>query len=187
MNTKFASLIASLAIAISLSSTGGAAASVNSPTQSAPQPVVVAALAPLPMQFFCMQHASECRPTAATRVTVTPNVMAILDQVNLRVNRSITYRAERSDVWSLNPSRGDCEDYALSKRSALIRKGIPAGALRIATTATRRGEPHAVLIVKTSQGDYVLDNMNNVVKPLRSTGYHIRNMSSPNPTAWNVG
>ena len=44
-----------------------------------------------------------------------------------------------------------------------------------------------MLVVKTSEGDYVLDNLTNTVKTLRASGYNIRSMSSPNPTRWTAG
>jgi len=113
--------------------------------------------------------------------------MAVIKQVNIHVNRSIRPERDTIDTWELNPLSGDCEDYVLTKRSVLVRQGVPAGALRIAYTHTRRGEPHAVLVVYTSEGDFVLDNLTNSVKSLRSSGYKIRSMSSSNPGEWVAG
>lgn len=188
MNTKFAAVLAGLAMAATMSFTGGAAAyAPHTNVSTLGLANHYAAVTPLAMQYFCAQHANQCASGGRSQVTMTPNVMAVLKQVNSRVNGSIRPRAERADVWSLNPTSGDCEDYVLSKRAALISKGLPAGALRIAYTHTRRGEPHAVLVVKTSQGDLVLDNLSGSVKTLRSSGYHINTMSSPNPTRWIAG
>lgn len=188
MNTKFSVTIAGLAMAITIASTGGAAAYTGNSEPARFAPVVqTAAITPLSMQFFCAKNRSECRSSGSNQVTMTPNLMAMLKQVNVHVNRTITYRADGADVWKLNPTEGDCEDYVLTKRSMLIRHGVSAGSLRIAYTHTRQGEPHAVLVVKTSQGDYVLDNLNNAVKTLRQSGYNIRTMSSPNPLSWSAG
>lgn len=190
MNTKFVSVITGLTMAATMFSTGGAAAySVQSKLPAFEVVTQTAAIVPLSMQYFCAQNPRECAGggNTSSQVTMSPNLMAVLKQINTRVNRAITPVADNSDVWSLNPTSGDCEDYVLSKRSALIRKGVPAGSLRIAYTHTRRGEPHAVLVVKTSEGDYVLDNLTNTVKTLRASGYNIRTMSSPNPTRWNAG
>ena len=185
MNTKFAAVLAGMAMVATMSFTGGAAAYTNHTNVSTRGLVdQYAAITPLAMQYFCVQHASQCASSGRSQVTMSPNILAVLKQVNSRVNNSIAPRAERADVWSLNPGSGDCEDYVLSKRAALISKGLPAGALRIAYTHTRRGEPHAVLVVKTSQGDFVLDNLSATVKTLRSSGYHINSMSSQNPTRW---
>lgn len=188
MNTKFAAVMTGLTMAVSLFSIGGAAAySNNAKVVTFDLVTQTAAITPLSMQFFCAKNRSECAGGGSSQVTMTPNLMAVLKQVNGHVNRSIRPERDTADVWELNPTSGDCEDYVLSKRSALIRQGVSAGALRIAYTHTRRGEPHAVLVVKTSQGDYVLDNLTNSVKTLRASGYSIRSMSSPNPTRWTAG
>jgi predicted transglutaminase-like cysteine proteinase len=188
MNTKFAAVMTGLTMAVTMFSTGGAAAYVNQTHISTPGlNVHYAALTPLAMQYFCARNPAECASGGRGQVTMSPNLMGSLQQINNRVNRSIRPQHDTADIWQLNPTSGDCEDYVLSKRSALIRAGVPSGALRIAYTHTRRGEPHAVLVVKTSQGDYVLDNLNNSVKTLRASGYNIRTMSSPNPNRWAAG
>ena len=188
MTTKFAAVMTGLALAISLVSTGGAAAYSSSGTFAARVPVIqTAAVTPLAMQYFCAQHKSECAGGGRSQVTMSPSLMGVLKQVNGRINQAIRPERDTADVWELNPASGDCEDYVLSKRSALIRQGVSAGALRIAYTHTRRGEPHAVLLVRTNEGDYVLDNLNSTVKSLSASGYRIRTLSSPNPTRWTAG
>lgn len=189
MNTKtFAAMISGLTMAACLMSAGGAAAYSNTGRVSSFDLVTrTAAIVPLSLQYFCAQHKSECASSGRSQVTMSPNLMAVLKQVNGHVNRSIRPESDTADVWELNPTSGDCEDYVLSKRSALVRQGVSAGALRIAYTHTRRGEAHAVLVVKTSEGDYVLDNLTNSIKTLRASGYNIRSMSSPSVTRWTAG
>lgn len=188
MNTKFAATMTGLALAVTMFSIGGAAA-YTGPSKVSTFDLVThtAAITPLSMQFFCAQNKSQCAGGGRGQVTMTPNLMAVLKQVNTHVNGAIRPERDTADVWELNPTSGDCEDYVLSKRSALIRQGVSAGALRIAYTHTRRGEPHAVLVVRTSEGDYVLDNLTNSVKTLRASGYNIRSMSSSDPTRWTAG
>lgn len=190
MNIKFAAMLTGLAMAASLGMTGGAAASADPARVSTPDLVArTASVTPLAMQFFCAKNKSECASnrSGGSQVTMTPNLMAVLKQVNIHVNRAIRPQRDVADVWEVNPASGDCEDYVLTKRSTLIRQGVAAGALRIAYTHTRWGEPHAVLVVKTSEGDYVLDNLNNSVKTLRASGYTIRSMSTANPNRWVAG
>lgn len=189
MNTKLAAVMTGLTMAVSLFSTGGAAAYTHMGKVSSFDLVTqTAAVTPLSLQYFCAQHRSECAGGGGRgQVTMSPNLMAVLKQINGHVNRTIRPERDTADVWELNPTSGDCEDYVLTKRSALIRQGVSAGALRIAYTHTRRGEPHAVLVVRTSEGDYVLDNLTNSIKTLRTSGYNIRTMSSPNPTRWTAG
>ena len=186
MTFKFASKLAAVALAASILSTAGVAAySFQQPTTNAV--TQTAAITPLSMQYFCAQNKAECASSGRGQVTMTPNLMAVLKQINSHVNRTIRPERDTADVWELNPTSGDCEDYVLTKRSLLIRNGVSSGALRIAYTHTRRGEPHAVLVVRTSQGDYVLDNLTNTVKTLRASGYSIRSMSTSNPNSWTAG
>tara|TARA_R110000868_G_scaffold4752_1_gene29395 strand:- start:967 stop:1533 length:567 start_codon:yes stop_codon:yes gene_type:complete len=188
MNTKFAAVVTGLTLAATLFSVGNAAAFASSRSVVSSELITrTAAVTPLAMQFFCAKNKSECASSGRSQVTMSPNLMAVLKTINIHVNRSIRPKRDTADVWELNPAAGDCEDYVLSKRSALISKGVSSGALRIAYTHTRRGEPHAVLVVKTSQGDYVLDNLSNTVKSLRASGYKIRSMSSSNPNRWIAG
>jgi len=188
MNTKFAAVVTGLTMAVTLFSVGGAAGYANSRSVTSAELVThTAAITPLAMQFFCAKHKNECASGGRSQVTMSPDLLAVLKTINVTVNRSIRPKRDTADVWELNPQSGDCEDYVLSKRSALIKRGVSSGALRIAYTHTRRGEPHAILVVKTSQGDFVLDNLSNSVKSLRASGYTIRSMSSSNPTRWVAG
>lgn len=188
MNIRTAALVSGLAMATGLLFTGGASAyAVTGPIGAYERVTQTAAITPLALQFFCADNPSECASGGSSKVTMTPSLIGILKQVNGHVNRAIRPVADRGDQWALNPKSGDCEDFVLSKRSALVRNGVSAGALRIAYTHTRRGEPHAVLVVRTSEGDFVLDNLTDSIKTVRASGYTIRSMSSPNPTRWTAG
>lgn len=173
MFTKFIATVASAALLVAAVSTAPA----------------MAAHPPLGMQIFCVNHASSCKADSRSSVEMSDRLMGMLSQVNSSVNRSMRYRAESGpiDNWKIGGSSGDCEDYALTKRSRLISKGVPAGALRIATTYTRRGEPHAILVVKTTAGDFVLDNLAAEVKTRSSAGYRLRSISTADPRVWSAG
>ena len=188
MNTRFAKFVFAAAAAVATINVVPASA-IGFQTMAYEAPVMqVALLPPAGMVLFCRSHASQCRADDASNVAMSNELMGMLQSVNTRVNHSITPRNDTGrDNWSMNVSTGDCEDYALTKRAQLIRKGVPAGALRMATTNTRRGEPHAILIVKTTAGDYVLDNLSASVRPLGSTGYHLRKVSTPDPRVWAAG
>ena len=124
------------------------------------------------------------RPTAS--LPTTQSTPATLKRVNTHVNRTIKpkYDASGADVWNASASSGDCEDYVLAKRRALIKAGIPAGSLRIAYVKTRSGGGHAILVIKTGGKDLVLDNLTATIKPLSQTGYRIVSMSGANPRKW---
>ena len=44
------------------------------------------------------------------------------------------------------------------------------------------GEGHAVLTVRTDKGDFVLDNLNDAVKPWEATGYRYLKRQATNHT-----
>ena len=117
-------------------------------------------------------------------MALTDELMALLRGTNAQVNASIApVSFEPIDIWSVGVKQGDCEEYVLAKRRALIRKGIPASALSI-IYALRNGGGHAILGVRTDRGMFVLDNMTGGIKPLKSTGYRIVSMSGPDPMVW---
>jgi predicted transglutaminase-like cysteine proteinase len=111
------------------------------------------------------------------QVALTPERMAQLKQVNRHVNSTIVEVSDmeqygREDVWILPTSgKGDCEDFALLKRKLLVEWGWPPSALSIAVGATSYGEAHAVLMVATDRGDYVLDNLTSSILTPAQTGH----------------
>ncbi|AOG12619.1 transglutaminase-like cysteine peptidase [Agrobacterium sp. RAC06] len=140
--------------------------------------------APLQMQLFCLQNPQDCKPSKAKVVSYSPKIEKTIRSINAAVNREIKPRREKRDIWSVNVKQGDCDDYVMTKRQRLIRAGIPASALRVAVVRTRMGEGHAVLIVKTTAGDFVLDNLRRNVVKRHSTGYQYVSVSSGNPLKW---
>lgn len=155
-------------------------------TAAAMAPGAATAGSPLGFKVFCLKHADECRASSSAKVELSDAEMSILKKVNLAVNNAIRPSREKrgKDTWVLDARAGDCEDYVVTKRSRLIKLGIPAGALRIAHVRTRRGVDHAILIVRTNQGDLVLDNLTNAIKPISQTGHRILSMSGANPRNW---
>lgn len=120
--------------------------------------------------------------TAAT-IQLTPKTWAQINKINLRINRAIAQRTDleiygRDEVWATpledGQRFGDCEDFVLEKRRALITEGFSPKALSIAVVLTPRNERHAVLLVNGEAGEYVLDNMNSWVTPWDKTEYRWR-------------
>ncbi|KAB0678865.1 transglutaminase-like cysteine peptidase [Aureimonas leprariae] len=148
-------------------------------------------LAPFAHVIFCQKTPGDC--VSGGR----PNAEAVLDdegwrslrRVNDDVNAAIRPTSDRpgplGDVWSLAPRRGDCEDYAITKRHRLIALGWPPSALRLAVARTGRGEGHAVLVAKTDQGDYVLDNRSRRILRWNETKLAFLKMQSgSDPQRW---
>lgn len=132
---------------------------------------------------------------AAQPMVLTDATLQTLNEVNLRINRSIRYESDLrqfgiEDYWTLplesgGPAAGDCKDYVLEKRRALAADGVPAQDLSIAIVRTRWGETHAVLLVATDRGELVLDSLSPRILPWRSAGYSwIERQSPGSQLAW---
>ncbi|MEM9726809.1 MAG: transglutaminase-like cysteine peptidase, partial [Pseudomonadota bacterium] len=108
-----------------------------------------------------------------------------LRQVNATVNASIRPTEDRgADLWELNAARGDCEEYVLMKRELLARLGWPRSALRITVVRDSVGY-HAVLVVETDQGGFVLDNMTQRITTVQDSPYEfVVAQSIDTPGAW---
>jgi predicted transglutaminase-like cysteine proteinase len=127
---------------------------------------------------FCAELPDECRfdPSEPERIVLTPEIFALIERVNLAVNREIEPVSDAShwgvaDQWNYpNDERGDCEDFQLEKRRRLVVAGLPRRAL-LMTVVLNGDEGHAVLTVRTNQGDYILDNLSPAVLGWQETDY----------------
>ena len=104
--------------------------------------------------------------------------------VNAVVNRSIRPVSDqdstgRQDHWKVGGKVGDCEDYALMKRSKLIAAGFRPAQLPLAKAKLGNGEAHIVLILRTTEGDFALDNLRPDIRPWNRTGYRFEKVQSP--------
>lgn len=142
--------------------------------------------APVGFRVLCLNHPTECKGGGASAVPYSSAVMQAVIGINTDVNSRIRPKADSGpDVWSVNVTTGDCEDYVMTKRRALIGAGLPASSLRIAWVKTGNGEQHAVLVLKTTdRGDLVLDNLSGSIRPISRTGYRVLAISGPDPKVW---
>ena len=106
---------------------------------------------------FCIQHAKECPTTGPTVIKWSQHVDRDIQGINDTVNESIIPRNEIGDEWTINPRFGDCDDFVVTKRHALIQLGYPARALRPKVVSRNRPNDHLVLEVVTTKLTYVLD------------------------------
>jgi predicted transglutaminase-like cysteine proteinase len=89
------------------------------------------------------------------------------------------------DRWDFpEDGYGDCEDYQLLKRKLLAERGLSRRAMRMTVVIDEQGEGHAVLMIRTSRGDYILDNKTSAVLPWRDTGYTYVKREGQDSTAW---
>src|SRR5690606_23064006 len=127
---------------------------------------------------FCRRNAHECsqRFASSPAPRLTAGGWATLKKVNASVNGRVTAMTDkevygREEVWAYPTRAGDCEDYALLKRRELAARGFSLADLLITVVRKRDGEGHAVLTVRTADGDYILDNLDNEVKLWYETSY----------------
>ena len=145
---------------------------------------------------FCLMNIADCRATQDALEPVSLNSWhwAELKAVQTLVNRQVQPRSDEettgksADMWEYPKSGyGDCEDYALAKRQALIARGWPSKALRLVTARTRDNQPHVVLAVSTSDGDFILDNRFQAPQHWEAVDYRwISIQDRENPLRWHA-
>lgn len=141
---------------------------------------------------FCQREPEECRQKTQRQATVklTRKTWSTLVAVNDAVNSTVEPLTDleiwgKEEVWSFPTNVGDCEDYVLEKRRRLMALGIPAGSLLITVVRQPNGDGHAVLTVRTNQGDFILDNLETDVKLWNKTAYtYLKRQSERNSGAW---
>lgn len=141
---------------------------------------------------FCADHKDECErktPNAKT-LSLTPQRWSELINVNTIVNQVIAPVSDqdlygKAEYWSYPDKSGDCEDYVLLKRRMLMDRGWPSGALLITVVLDENNEGHAVLTVRTNEGEYLLDNKTMEIVEWRQSSYSfIKRQSHRDPRIW---
>ncbi|MBL8589658.1 MAG: transglutaminase-like cysteine peptidase [Methylobacteriaceae bacterium] len=143
---------------------------------------------------FCRRHAADCGGAGAVALDLDlshPQAWRTLERVNTQVNTRIEAVTDLEhhgveEYWSYpDDGRGDCEDFVLLKRRLLIAAGVPRQALLITVVRDERDDGHAVLTVKTSAGEFVLDNKRAAILPWTQTGYRfVKRQSQTDPNVW---
>jgi predicted transglutaminase-like cysteine proteinase len=154
---------------------------------------VVPSLAPMAFTRFCIRYRDDCevhRMLAYRRgLALTPERWDELVTVNRAVNRAIVPQRNEDglagEAWLVAPAAGDCNDYAVTKRHELLVRGWPSHALVLAEVVVPSGEHHLVLVVRTRDGDFVLDNLNATVRSVSQPRYRwVRAQSPRHPSFW---
>ena len=139
---------------------------------------------------LCRRYSWACEVSGQGRTLRRPDI-DIAAAINRRVNRGVVEISDhvqygRTDYWALPTARGgDCEDIALLKKMELIRAGFPPEHLLLATALTRERVPHAVLVLRTEAGDFVMDNLDDRIRSWSATGYtYLRVQDPASPRQW---
>ncbi|MGN6582473.1 MAG: transglutaminase-like cysteine peptidase [Rhizobiaceae bacterium] len=142
---------------------------------------------------FCQRLPNECKEMTPKEapVTLSRPLWAEMIRVNNSVNQRIKPMTDMQnygveEYWSYpDDGYGDCEDYALEKRRELMADNVPAGDLLMTVVKQPNGEGHAVLTVRTSMGDYILDNLEPRILVWTDTDYrYLKRQSETNSGQW---
>jgi predicted transglutaminase-like cysteine proteinase len=140
---------------------------------------------------FCRKYPSECETRGSTLAEpLSERRWRDLQEVNSLGNHLIAPATDlelykTDEVWTLPDAYGDCEDYVLMKRKWLIERGWPSGALLVTVVFDEVGDGHAVLLARTTRGDFVLDNKTDTIRRWHETAYHfVKRQSVRDPNRW---
>lgn len=141
---------------------------------------------------FCRRYTAECSldTNEPTTISLTPKVWHTINTINRRVNAAIKPLTDEehwgvADRWDLaEDGSGDCEDFQLLKRKLLAEAGFPRRAMRMTVVIDEKREGHAVLMLRTDRGDFVLDNKTDAVSPWFATGYIYVKRESQDALSW---
>jgi predicted transglutaminase-like cysteine proteinase len=152
-------------------------------------------LAPMAFVRFCMRYSDDCKVHGmefqSSPVELTTARRAELVKVNREVNRAIrpqeNLKGVMAEEWLVAPGKGDCNDYAVTKRHKLLMLGWPSRSLLLAEVVVSSGEHHLILVVRTREDDFVLDNLNRNVRPVSQIPYRwVRAQQPKNPRFWSM-
>jgi predicted transglutaminase-like cysteine proteinase len=162
------------------------------------QPAAFAPVARLPDRppaawpDYCGRHPQDCRTDLRQPLAVplTAKLFSKIRTVNLAVNRGVRPLTDAAhwgveDRWDLaEDGYGDCEDYQLLKRKRLVDLGVPRRAMLMTVVRDEENNGHAVLMIRTTMGDLVLDNRDDAILFWKDTGYRFVQRESQYGAGW---
>ncbi len=138
-------------------------------------------------QWLCNNQTNSAKPVGQV------DLLDLAARINRRVNFAISQLSDSvnygvADYWTLPANgSGDCEDFVLQKYKLLLDAGVNSRDLSIAVVLDRQGDNHAVLVLRHSSGDLVLDSLSRSIRPWSRTGYTFLAMQSgDDKTRWEV-
>jgi predicted transglutaminase-like cysteine proteinase len=154
--------------------------SVAIPAPQAATSMVTGAVTSQPIGHyeFCQRLPAECnvKSRSATAARLDEKAWQAVRDVNRSVNARYIAKTDieaygREEFWTYPTVFADCEDYALEKRRELADLGFALSNLLITVVRKPDGEGHAVLTLRTTEGDFILDNLDNEVMVWYETPY----------------
>lgn len=170
-------------------------------TMASPAQIVTASYAavgnatsiPYGWMDFCRRYEGQCQhgQLPAEDVNLSAQAFRQIDRINKWVNAKIEPITDWDhwhvvDKWDYPlDGKGDCEDFALFKRRLLIGLGFPRQALLMTVVKDENNEGHAILIVKTNHGEFVLDNLTDAIRPWNAAPYRfVKRQSQSDENVW---
>lgn len=149
-------------------------------------------LPPIGHVGFCRQFPVDCERNGPKRaqIELTVERKGDLRTVNDLVNRMVKPVSDMSlygriEHWTYPEGMGDCEDYVLLKQRLLVERGWPASSLLITVVRDENNEGHAVLMARTSAGDFLLDNKRPEIMTWNESPYmFVKRQSDRDPKEW---
>jgi predicted transglutaminase-like cysteine proteinase len=183
---------ATILVAVGVSSAQARQDIVGIPVASAPATASGDARAPYAWSELCRRSPAECRVDIheSEQVEMTPLLWKTIVAINGRANRTIEAVTDDDhwgvvDRWDIpTDGKGDCEDFALLKRKLLAEAGVPRRAMLMTVVIDEENAGHAVLMIRTDRGDFILDNKRNAILPWSQTGYVYVKRESQLRTGW---
>lgn len=184
---------ASVAAAETRTASLPASTSLPSATQPAHLNAVGGTSPPVGYVRFCADNGSDCAASGEVvfEVSLDKAHLSQLEKVNNTLNSEIEPVTDlehfgETERWTYpTDGKGDCEDYVLAKRKALVKLGWPASVLLITVVRDKDGDGHAVLTVVTDRGDLILDNQASDILLWQDTGYRfVKRQSQGDPALW---
>jgi len=193
MSKEVVSAVMGIATLISCLVTGAAPLHAEQVARAVYAPVGNATSVPAGYLQFCKDNPRDCSDAYedARDVVLSKSAWRDMKSVNERVNSAIEPVTDQDNYgvaehWGFPTNgRGDCEDYVLLKRKLLADAGWPRSALLITVVRDKKGDGHAVLMVKTDRGEFVLDNQESRILPWQATGYrYVKRQSQQDENIW---
>ena len=149
-------------------------------------------LPPVGFVNFCARNPRECRSTgrSARKARMSGERWRTVYQLNSYVNGKISPASDadiygKDEYWAFPADAGDCEDYVLLKKRYLEKLGFARSSLLITVVLDERNEGHAVLTLRTEEGDFVLDNRRNDIRRWSDLDYvFLKRQSDRDPRDW---
>jgi predicted transglutaminase-like cysteine proteinase len=161
--------------------------------QPAHAPVGHVATVPSGWVDLCQRYGDECKTRRLPAVDLAMNsrIWALLNRVNLWANTAIEPISAMRHWGVINQwdypvdGKGDCNSYALMKRKVLLESGLPRQALLMTVVRDLHGDGHMVLTIRTTRGDFILDNLVDDIRAWSETGYRfVKRQSQEDPNLW---